>query len=191
MAIGYAKSADSNGIADQENSIREWAAKNGYTLLGVFKDNGPEDKGVLSGDVFQALLKFCRDNGVRVILAVDLSRFGKNLIEATQIIKQLHEEGYTIVFTKYGLKVDPNTVTGRSVLYSLLMAAELEKELTLVRLGSVRGGRRIGRPPKEIDEKELLRLRKKGLSVRAIAKIMDVSKSTVWRRLKELEGVKR
>ncbi len=189
LAVGYARAGrlDEN-LEIQEAAMREWAKKYGYTLLGVFKDDSPDIRSPLSSGVFQALLKFCRDNGVRVLLTQDLSNLGRSLVEALSVVRQLYDEGFTVVFTKYGLRIDPLTIAGRTVLHSLLMAAELEREY----LGSKYGGgdngvKRIGRPPKMVNEKELLMLRRKGLSVRAIAKIMDVSKSTVWRKLKELE----
>jgi DNA invertase Pin-like site-specific DNA recombinase len=48
------------------------------------------------------------------------------------------------------------------------------------------GGRRPGRPAKPIDMQRVRELRAQGLSLRQIARLMGVSKSSIWTAIRRL-----
>ncbi len=69
-------------------------------------------------------------------------------------------------------------------------AAERERELLRQRTreGMLRAklqGKHVGRPRKEIDWRKFDEYRRKGLSLRDIARLLNISYSTLLRRLKE------
>ena len=71
------------------------------------------------------------------------------------------------------------------------MFAELERSILIerVRAGMARAraeGKRIGRPIRIVDMTELARLRDQGLSIRQIARQMEIPSSTVTKRLRQL-----
>ncbi len=77
----------------------------------------------------------------------------------------------------------------------LAWAAERERELLRQRtIGGMKRarlqGKHIGRPRKEIDWRKFEEYRRKGLSLRDIARLLGVSYSTLLRRLKEREQQK-
>ena len=188
-AVIYARvSVASEDIDNQVETIRNWAGSNGYEVAGVFKDEAMSGaSSPLEREAFRSMLKFCEDNGVRTILMLDLSRLGRSLPEAASAIKELYDKGYRIVFTKYDLQADPNTIAGKAVIYALLMAAEFERDFMLMRLEAARArGKRIGRPRKQVNMRKVKYYLRKGLSIRAVAKIMGVSPQTIIRRLREV-----
>lgn len=80
------------------------------------------------------------------------------------------------------------------VIAVLVWAAERERELLRQRTreGMLRAklqGKHIGRPRKEIDWKKFQEYRRKGLSLRDCARLLNISYSTLLRRLKEMNKI--
>ncbi len=176
-AVVYARvSVHGEDIGNQVRAIEDWAREHGYMVLGVFKDEAVTGaSNPLERDAFKRLLVFCRDNNVRTILVYDLSRFGRSLVEAVNALKQLLDQGYTIIFTRFNLKADLSDIAGKVMIYTLLMAAELERDFMKMRLEAARrAGKRIGRPPKIPDN-----ILKKYLN-----KYKGLSKKDIWRIMK-------
>lgn len=191
-AVIYARvSVKGEDISNQIRTIRDWAGKGKYLIVGEFKDE--EVTGTLNPfkrEAFKSLLKYCKDNDVKTILIHDLSRLGRSLPEAATVIKELSDQGFKIIFTKFNLEADVNTIHGKAVIYSLLMAAEFERDFMRMRLESARAaGKHVGHPFKKLplSEKQLLQYYKKGVSIRSLAKICGVSPSTISRRIKKLK----
>jgi len=177
-AVAYARiSVRGEDINNQVGSIKEWAGRHGYEVVAVFKDeNVSGATNPLEREKFKMLLEFCKDNDIKTILVYDLSRFGRSLAEAVEALKKLLEQGYTIIFTRFNLKADFNDIAGKVMIYTLLMAAELERDFMHMRLEAARAaGKRIGRPPKVSDEKILEYYNKYG----------KYNKKYAWLRLKE------
>ena len=83
---------------------------------------------------------------------------------------------------------DTDTSLGRAFFTLAAMFAELERAILIerVRAGMARAraeGKRIGRPVRKVDLDELRRLREQGLSIRQIARRVQVPPSTVAKRL--------
>jgi DNA invertase Pin-like site-specific DNA recombinase len=81
--------------------------------------------------------------------------------------------------------VDTSTPTGKMVFTVLGAVAELERSLITERvragLRSARAkGKKLGRPRKALDPKQIARLRGEGASWRAIARNLGVSSTTVY-----------
>ncbi|HEU16227.1 MAG TPA: HTH domain-containing protein, partial [Nitrososphaeria archaeon] len=108
-----------------------------------------------------------------------------DLQSAHDALRKLYEAGISVVFVDRGLRVDGRTTLGKLLMEMLSMATELAASHA-----QRQQPRRAGRPPRSISESDLMELRGRGMSVRAIAKALDVSKSTVWRKLRELESRK-
>ena len=57
--------------------------------------------------------------------------------------------GYTVIFTRFNLRADLSDIAGKVMIYTLLMASELEWDFMRMRLETARKAeKRIGRPPK-------------------------------------------
>ncbi len=175
-AVVYARvSVKGEDIENQVKVIQEWAKNNGYEVTAVFRDEAVTGaSNPLERPAFQALLKYCKDNNVNTILVYDLSRFGRSLVEAVEALRKLLDMGYTVIFTRFNLKADLKDIAGKVMIYTLLMAAELERDFMKMRLEAAKqAGKRIGRPPKIPDEtlKRYLK-RYKGLSKKDLWKIL-------------------
>jgi len=194
-AVVYARvSVHGEDIGNQIEAIKEWAREHNYEIVGVFRDEavtGARDP--LEREAFKSLMKYCEDNNVKTMLVYDLSRFGRSLPEAVQALKKLLNMGYMVIFTRFNLKAGLSDVAGKVMIYTLLMASELEQDFMRMRLETARkAGKRIGRPPKVDDitlKKYLERYRQ--LKLKDVWKIMksdgyDISYFQFLRRVKKL-----
>jgi len=91
-----------------------------------------------------------------------------------------------IEFVSLSEQVDTSTPTGKMVFTVLGAVAELERSLICERvragLRNARAkGKRLGRPPKNLDTEVIAALRRKGLGWRAIAKQLGVGVGTLYR----------
>jgi DNA invertase Pin-like site-specific DNA recombinase len=135
-----------------------------------------------------------------------LDRFGRSLVDCLNNIRTLEENGVRFIAVTQGLDTDMKSPASRFLLHVLGAAAEFERALIRERTqagwlryqqdyaaGRVgkgvysRSGRNLApnRPRRIFDRDEILRLRRRGLSYRAIAKEMGLSLGTVTRTLQE------
>ena len=188
-AVVYARvSVRGEDIENQVKTISGWAKRNGYQIAAVFKDidvTGASNP--LEREAFKALMKFCKDNDVKTILVYDLSRFGRSLPEAVGALRKLLDGGYTVIFTRFNLKADLNDIAGKVMVYTLLMAAELERDFMHMRLEAARlAGKRIGRKPVEIPVDLVKQLLSRGKTIADIHRYL-ISKGYLKYREKGTE----
>lgn len=177
---------------NQRLAIESWARENGYRIVKFFEDVG------VSGAVppwdrpaFKQLLEIARDKP-RPVLVYELSRIGRTFYETLRALQELESLGAPVIpispKESFLQNLDPQV--RKLVIAVLAWAAERERELLRQRTkeGMLRAkmeGKHVGRPRKEINLKKVMELRKKGVSLRDIARIFGVSYSTLYRRLKE------
>ena len=170
-AVIYARiSVKGEDINNQVKNIEEWAKERGYEVVGRFPDEnitGASDP--LERPKFKQMLSFCKDNGIKTILIWDLARLGRSLPEAVNALKKLLEQGYKVIFTRYNLKADLEDIGGKVMIYTLLMAAELERDFLHMRMEAAkRAGKITHRPPTPIPVDEVKKLLKKGWTLKQI-----------------------
>ncbi len=177
---------------NQRLAILRWAEANGYKVAKWFEDVG------VSGAVppwerrgFKELIEQARERP-RPVLVYELSRLGRTFYETLRAIQELEELNSPVITVsdkeKFLQNLDPQV--RKLVIAVLVWAAERERELLRQRTreGMLRAklqGKHIGRPRKEIDWKKFQEYRRKGLSLRDCARLLNVSYSTLLRRLKE------
>ena len=170
-AVVYARvSVATEDVNNQIENIKEWARKNGYVIMGVFPDRAVTGAtNPLERREFQNMLSFCENNGIKTILVWDLARFGRSLPEAVEALRKLLDDGYKVIFTRYNLRADLNDIGGKVMIYTLLMAAELERDFLKMRMEAAReAGKTIHRPATPIPIDEVKKLLKKGWTLRQI-----------------------
>ena len=170
-AVVYARvSVSGEDVKNQIADIERYARNNGLEVVGVFKDVGVTGaSNPLKRAKFIQLLDFCRDNGIKTILVWDLARFGRSLPEAVEALKKLLDEGFTVIFTRYNLKADLKDIAGKVMIYTLLMAAELERDFMKMRMEAARrAGKICHRPATPIPVEKVRKLLKKGLTLKNI-----------------------
>jgi len=167
----------------QLRELREYVSRRGWQLAGEYVDVG------ISGakerrpqlDRLVADAHRCRFDAVAVWRFDRFARSVSHLLHALETFKALGIE-----FVSLSEQVDTSTPTGKMVFTVLGAVAELERSLIVERvkagLRNARAkGKRLGRPPKDLDTGIVFALRREGLGWRAIAKQLGVGVGTLYR----------
>jgi len=177
---------------NQKLAIEKWARQNNYAIVKWFEDIG------VSGAIhpwerpeFKHLLETVK-NDPRPVLIYELSRIGRTFYETLRALQELEFMKAPVipVSPKESFLQNLDPQVRKLILAVLVWAAERERELLRQRTreGMLRAkaeGKHIGRPRKKIDWKKFREYREKGLSLRDIARLLNVSYSTLLRRIKE------
>jgi DNA invertase Pin-like site-specific DNA recombinase len=118
------------------------------------------------------------------VLVWKLDRFGRSLRHLVNALAELEALGLSFISLRDNL--DLSTPSGRLMFQIIGAMAEFERSLIQERVkaglrNAKAKGRRLGRPRADVDEGEVLALRKSGASWRAIAKKLKVGLGTVHR----------
>ena len=125
------------------------------------------------------------------LTVVRIDRLGRSLADLVSTLDDLAARG--VHFRSLEERIDTSTALGR--MFYQLAASFAEYERALIRERTCAGidaaraaGRRIGRPPALTDEQRTLarRLRAQGEGVATIARVLEVSPSTIRRTLTAL-----
>ncbi len=168
--------------------LRRYCQARGWHVAREFLDTG------ISGakerrPALDELLALARRRRVDVVVCWRLDRLGRNLRHLVMLLEELRDLG--VGFVSLGEGIDLGTPAGRLQLHILAALAEFERsriqERVRAGLARVRAeGRRLGRPVQPVPLAKLQSVQ--GLSVRAAALRLNVSRSTLqrWRALARL-----
>ena len=192
-----------SSIGDRQNTERqvknltEYAATSGYEVKGIFEEHISGARTNKERKVLTDCLTDARENGIDIILFSELSRCGRAIWEVLETIKFCADNGINLYFQKEGLTLfkDGKVDSIMAIYISCLgFCAEKERENIYFRLSQgrelakakgVKMGRKVGsvksRDQKEREYAKVIKLLRKGESMRNVAKICDVSLSSVQR----------
>ena len=213
-AIIYARVSSSGSLESRQSTERQvidltdYANRNSMTISKTFEEHISGAKRNEERAVLTECIEYAISNRVDVILFSELSRCGRAVWEVLDTIRTLKDNGINAYFQKEGLSLFSED--GRENIYLAIMisvlssASQIERENLIFRLKSGRKvyvdknlaatgksglGRKVGyRKPvetKKEEYKEVLKLLKAGYPIRKVAKLTDVSESTVKRLKKE------
>lgn len=133
-----------------------------------------------------ALMADARQRRFDVVLVWKFDRFARSVKHLVDSLQEFRALG--IDFISYTEGVDTTTPAGELLFNIMGAVAQFERDLIAerVRAGIAHArarGKRIGRPPAEIDAAQVVALRKAGKSLRGIAKALGVPVSRVRRGL--------
>ena len=199
---------DRQSTERQVIDLKDYANKNEMTICKTFEEHISGAKKNHERPILQECLTFCVEEKVDVLLLSELSRLGRNVDEVLANIRFAKENHLNIYFQKEGISI--YGADGKENPYLTIMiavlgtCAQMERESIHYRLQSGRKvyvdkcmaetgksglGRKVGyRKPvetKKEEYKEVLKLLKAGYPLRKVAKLTDVSESTVKRLKKE------
>jgi DNA invertase Pin-like site-specific DNA recombinase len=179
--VGYTRVSSVSQTLDQQNTALGAAgvAKTFSDTMSGVRDDRPG---------LAALMDYVREGDTVVVWKLD--RLGRNMLHILQTVKVLTDRGVTLVSTTDG--IDSSTAAGRMMIGVLGSLAEYERELVkertaLKRAVSRANGTKFGRPRK-VDDADAVKargLRDKGITARDIAKMLGVSRATVYRYLSD------
>ena len=210
-AIIYARvssTGDRQSTERQVIDLTDYAKRNSMTISKTFEEHISGAKRNEERAVLTECIEYAISNRVDVVLFSELSRCGRAIWEVLDTIRTLKDNGINAYFQKEGLSLfsaDRRENIYLAVMISVLSSAsQIERENLIFRLKSGRKvyvdkniaatgksglGRKVGyRKPvetKKEEYKEALKLLRAGYPIRKVAKLTDVSESTVKRLKKE------
>jgi DNA invertase Pin-like site-specific DNA recombinase len=123
-----------------------------------------------------------------VVLVWACDRIARSVRHFLEVLDELNH--LNVEFVSFREQLDTGGPLGRAMVVIIGAIAELERSLIVerVRAGMRRArleGTRLGRPPLQIDRDALLRDRARGYSLRQLAKMHAVSRTSVIRTLQQ------
>lgn len=206
-AVIYARVSS---VTDRQNTnrqisdLRRYADFSEMEVINVFEEKISGAKRNEERPILTECLEFCMCMKVDMILVSELSRLGRNAFEVLDTVKKLIDAKINLYIQKeqfllLDTKGKPSTFAA-IMIATLSTCAELERENIKFRLNSgrqqyIEQGGKLGRKEgstksievKKEEYKNVLTHLKKGQSVRNVAKLTDVSVSTVQRIKKQFE----
>ena len=213
-AIIYARTSSSGSVENRQNTERQvidltdYANRNAMTICKIYEEHISGAKRNEERAVLSECIEYAISNSVDVVLFSELSRCGRAVWEVLDTIRTLKDNGINAYFQKEGLSLfseDGSENVYLAVMLSVLcVCSQIERESIYYRLQSGRKvfvdknlaetgksglGRKVGyRKPvekKKEEYKEALKLLRAGYPIRKVAKLTDVSESTVKRLKRE------
>ena len=199
-------STDKQEYQRQLVELREYCSKVGWEVVREFANKVSGAKRNEERSEVIDLINFVKEHKVQRVVCLEISRLGRNTLEALKVIQSLNENGVSLFVKNYGLEtlMSDGTVNPVASLICtiLLEVASMERLTIRERMTSGRvqyikrcreQGIKMGRPStyrkseaeyKEQYAKELSLLRK-GISLRNVASITGTSINTL-RKLRVL-----
>ena len=199
---------DRQSTERQVIDLTDYANKNAMTICKTFEEHISGAKKNHERPVLQECLAYCVEEKMDVLLLSELSRLGRNVDEVLANIRFAKENRLNVYFQKEGISIYGSD--GKENPYLTIMiavlgtCAQMERENIHYRLQSGRKvyvdknlaatgksglGRKEGyRKPvetKKEEYKEALKLLRAGYPIRKVAKLTEVSESTIKRLKKE------
>lgn len=206
VALLVRVSTDKQDYQRQIVELTEYCSKVGWEVTQTFANKVSGTKKNEDREEVQSMIEFVKTNSIKRVVCLEISRLGRNTVEALKIIQTLTENGVSLYVKNYNLetlnsdgKVNPIT----SLICTILLEIASMERLTIKeRMESGRKqyiercrkeGIKMGRPStyrksiesyKEQYQKEISLLRK-GISLSNVSKISGVSINTL-RKVKGL-----
>ena len=199
---------DRQSTERQVIDLTDYANRNAMTVCKTFEEHISGAKKNHERPVLQECLTYCIEEKVDVLLLSELSRLGRNVDEVLANIRFAKENRLNVYFQKEGISI--YGTDGKENPYLTIMiavlgtCAQMERENIHYRLQSGRkvyvdknlaatGKSGLGRKEgyrksvetKKEEYKEALKLLRAGYPIRKVAKLTEVSESTIKRLKKE------
>ena len=168
----------------QLHDLRGLAAQRGFEIVQEYTDRISGAKAKRPG--LDQMMADARRGKFDVVLVWAFDRIGRSVRHFLETLDELTHLG--LEFVSLREQIDTGGPLGRAMIIIVGAIAELERSLIVerVRAGMRRAkleGRRLGRPPLNVDRDALLRDRSRGQSLQQIAKLHGISKASVIRVL--------
>lgn len=189
----------------QINELTDFCNKQEWNICKVFANKISGTKTIEERVEIQEMITYVREHNIDKVVVLEISRLGRNTLEALKVIQMLNEEGICLYVKNYNLETIVNGKINpvASLICTILLEIASMERLTIVeRMTSGRNqyiakckeeGKKMGRPDtyrksndayKEQYAKDISLLRK-GLSLRNINAITGTSIMTL-RKVKSM-----
>jgi DNA invertase Pin-like site-specific DNA recombinase len=170
----------------QRRAMRDYAARRGWTIIIEVKEVG---SGASVRELRQRLLDAARRRDIDVVVVWRLDRWGRSMADLVTTLQELRD--LNVGFVSLTEALDLTTPSGRAMAGLPAVFAEFEREILRerVRAGLAHArenGKRLGRPPTaSLNANQVRRLFRAGVSKAAIARQLQIGRTSVRRILKE------
>lgn len=199
-------STDKQEYRRQINELKGFCEKMNWDIVGIFANKVSGAETIENRTEIVEMMEFVRKNEVKRVVCLEISRLGRNTLEALKVIQILNENKVSLYIKNYSLETlnaDGSVNPVASLICTILLEIASMERLTIrERMNSGRTqyiercrreGIKMGRPAtykKELDTykqqyQREIGLLKKGISLRNIASITGTSVNTI-RKIKEL-----
>lgn len=183
----YARvSTGDQNLDNQLDEIRAEVERRGWKLSSIHTDiiSGARDTRPGLGE----LLRQVECGQVDAVVVVRLDRLGRSLRHLLTVIETITNAGVGLVSIR-DVAID-TTASGRLMIAVIGAFCAFERDLLIERTRSGlerarREGRVFGRPRVEVPVEAAVKLLEQGHSIRAVARMLNVSRATLSRRLAE------
>ena len=191
----------------QVDELSDFCSKMGWNVRRIFTAKVSGAKKIEERSELTEMLDYIRENRIDRVCVLEISRLGKNTLEALKVIRLLNYNGVCLYIKNYNLETlgadgKPNPIASM-ICTILLEVAQMESLTIMERMASDRDryiakcraeGIKMGRPGtyRKSDERmrtqytKELGLLKKGISLRNISAITGTSVGTIRKLYKYL-----
>lgn len=200
-AVIYARVSSTNDRQSTERQVADltkYAEYKEMEISKVFEEKISGAKKNAERPVFVEAIDYCKTHKIDILLVSELSRLGRNAFEVLETVKQLVDEGINLYMQKEQFTLldeeGKPSMFAPIMIATLSTCAQLERENIKFRLNSgrqlyIEKGGKLGRKEgskktteqKQEEYKSVIKELKYGTSIRKVAKLCDVSVSTVQR----------
>lgn len=200
-------STASQDYSRQVDELSDFCSKMGWNVRRIFTAKVSGAKKIEERSELTEMLDYIRENRIDRVCVLEISRLGKNTLEALKVIRLLNGNGVCLYIKNYNLETlgadgKPNPIASM-ICTILLEVAQMERLTIMERMASGRDryiakcraeGIKMGRPGtyRKSDERmrtqytKELGLLKKGISLRNISAITGTSVGTIRKLYKYL-----
>jgi len=200
-------STASQDYSRQVDELSDFCSKMGWNVRRIFTAKVSGAKKIEERSELTEMLDYIRGNSIDKVCVLEISRLGKNTLEALKVIRLLNDNGVCLYIKNYNLETlgadgKPNPIASM-ICTILLEVAQMERLSIMERMASGRDryiakcraeGIKMGRPGtyRKSDERmrtqytKELGLLKKGISLRNISAITGTSVGTIRKLYKYL-----
>ena len=176
----------------QLHDLRQMAAQRGLEIAGIYEDRITGTRASRPG--LDRLMSDARQGKFQVLVVWSCDRLARSVRHFLETLDELNRLG--VEFLSFREQLDTGGPLGRAVVIIVGAIAELERSLIVerVRAGLRRAkleGRRLGRPPMQVNREALWQDRQCGRSITDLAQAYHISRSSVCKLLKEIGGDER
>jgi DNA invertase Pin-like site-specific DNA recombinase len=188
VAIYCRVSTHDQNCERQERDLKEYAARCGYEIVGVWSETMSGMK--IDRIQRKEVMKLAKARSIDAVLVSELTRWGRSTIDLINTLNDLHSWKVSLI-AQNGFQCDLSTPHGKMILGIMATLAEFERDLFAERVKSgvalARSkGKVFGRKPGSKADKyrnQIKLLRSEGKSIRAIATELGIDKGLVERQI--------
>ena len=176
---------------NQRRLLEEVAKQRGWEIISFYEDDGISGDGKKSRQAFNQLLKDATQGKFDVVMAYDVSRVSRNLSQLITFLNTMSDTNVSVYLPLQQVSTD--TPAGRMLVEvcGAMASFELALQKERIRAGLARRkaqGKKLGRPSVYHSgmNKAIKELRSAGMSIKKIAKTLEVGIGTVYRGMEEV-----